>query len=132
MHVELTRMITAWLEHADYGVNAILPTLPRNKADGGEDEAPPDVAIYNDVDFQVYEGSRVIIVPPSTPSLVVASDMIVRQDVQPVGLRPVEILTVPYHGRSKDTRARGLAALRSDPESQRGTGAALRPAPLAR
>lgn len=78
MHAEVTRMITAWLGHEEYGVNALLPDIPRNQwvAPGDpevQDPEPPDVEIYNDVDFKVVD-SAVGIVPPSTPSIVVSSD----------------------------------------------------------
>ncbi len=73
MHVQVTRMVTAWLEHDTYGVNALLPVIPRLKLDGSEDPEPPEVSVFNDVDFTVVE-SAVGIVPPSTPSIVVVSD----------------------------------------------------------
>lgn len=80
MHVELTRMITAWLGHADYGVNTLVKTVPRNKIGSGKDPLPPKVEIYNDVDWDVVADTRTLITPPTTPSLVVVSDMLVRED----------------------------------------------------
>ena len=80
MHVEVTRMITAWLEHDQYGVNTLLPKVPRLKLDGDEDPEPPAVTIFNDVDFTVIDSAGGIIKPPTTPSLVVISDGVARDD----------------------------------------------------
>lgn len=81
MHVEVTRILTAWLQHDQYGVNAMLATLPRWTGFYEEDETtpindplPPDVDVYNDVDVKeilTTGGLR----PPTMPSLVVVVDM---------------------------------------------------------
>lgn len=73
MHVEVTRMVTAWLEHETYGVNALLPGIPRFQIDGEtEDPEPPLVTVFNDVDFALSGIGG--ITPPMTPSIVVVSD----------------------------------------------------------
>lgn len=74
MHVEVTRMITAWLGDATNGVNKLLPSVPRDLVGGEEeDEEPKAVALYNDIDFEL--DSVAGINPPTTPSLVVIVDV---------------------------------------------------------
>lgn len=80
MHVEVTRMVTAWLEHEQWGVNALIPTTPRLKLDGDEDPEPSPVEIFNDIDFTVMESAGGIIQPPTAPSIVVVSDALGRDD----------------------------------------------------
>lgn len=69
-------MLTAWLEHPEFGANKLLATVGRENAKGGKDKAPKKVEIYNDVDFDIAKISGVD--PPSVPSLVVISDLDLR------------------------------------------------------
>ena len=73
MHVEITRMITGWLAHKEYGVNGQLVDVPRNKVGSGTDEKPATVKIYNDVDYDIVSVAGVD--PPETPSIVVVADV---------------------------------------------------------
>lgn len=74
MHVEITRLITAWLGHATHGVNALLPAVPRDLVGGEEEDEEPDaVDFYNDVDFEI-DGVAGIN-PPTVPSIVVIVDV---------------------------------------------------------
>jgi len=74
MHVEVTRMITAWLSHPVYGVNALLPDIPRDLIGGTEEDEEPEemAAVYNDIDYELDDvlGFN----PAKRPSLVVISD----------------------------------------------------------
>jgi hypothetical protein len=73
VHVEITRMITGWLGHTEFGVNKLLGSVPRSKLGSGVDEKPATVKIYNDVDFDIVSAAGVD--PPQVPSLVVVSDV---------------------------------------------------------
>lgn len=73
MHVEITRMITGWLGHKDFGANKMLDNVPRNKLGSGTDPKPGAVKIYNDVDYDIVTVAGVD--PPETPSVVVVSDV---------------------------------------------------------
>lgn len=73
MHVEITRMLTGWLAHPEYGVNKLVLTMPRANLKGVNDDKPDKVDIYNDVDFDI--GSVAGIDPPSFPSVVVVADL---------------------------------------------------------
>lgn len=76
MHVEATRLITAWLNHPQHGVNALLPDTPRERFGDAEDPVPDAVTIYNDVDFDKAVDESVIGVnPPKLPALVVVFDV---------------------------------------------------------
>lgn len=66
-------MLTAWLGHEVYGVNALLPEIPRNTMVANEEDPEPDpVNIYNDMDFQFDDvlGFN----PPTRPALTVIAD----------------------------------------------------------
>lgn len=76
MHVEITRILTRWLSHPQYGVNKLAPLVPRENMDGKKDPAPVKVDIYNDVDFDLT--SIAGITPPSVPSLVIVADLDLR------------------------------------------------------
>lgn len=76
MHVEITRLITGWLEHAEFGVNVLAPLVPRLNLAGKSDKKPPKVTIYNDVDFDIASVHGVD--PPVMPALVVVSDVDLR------------------------------------------------------
>ncbi len=69
MHIEATRLITTWLTDDLIGVNTMLPLVPKQ----ADDKDPPDVTIYNDVDYDVGE-TALGISPPRVPSLVVVAD----------------------------------------------------------
>src|SRR4026208_1531350 len=73
MHVEATRILTAWLKDTTYGVNALLANVPRKKMTTGSDPKPPIVDVYNDVDFEIMKDSGID--PPTMPSLVVVSEV---------------------------------------------------------
>lgn len=77
MHVEATRLITAWLNHPQHGVNALLPGVPKEYVGGEEeDDDPKPVDIYNDVDFDDAVDESVLgINPPTLPALVVVFDV---------------------------------------------------------
>ena len=92
MHVEATRLLTAWLGHPQYGVNALLPSIPRDLFGGQlEDEEPEPVTIYNDVDFDSAMDETVLGVnPPVRPALVVVFD------VSPKGI-DIEQIEKPAH-----------------------------------
>jgi hypothetical protein len=79
MHVEVTRMLAAWLADETYGVNALLPDLPRwtglNDEDDNpiDDPLPADVTIFSEVDapgIMTDGGLR----PSKMPSLVIVVD----------------------------------------------------------
>lgn len=75
MHVAVTRVLTRWFNSTPYGVNALLATVPRKKANGTSSDAKPEkVTIYNDVDFAEILTTGGI-KPPSLPALVVVSDV---------------------------------------------------------
>jgi hypothetical protein len=74
MHVEVTRMVTAWLGHAVYGVNALLPNVSRDLIGGEEeDEEPELVTIYNDIDFELDDVAGFN--PAKRPALAVICDV---------------------------------------------------------
>lgn len=50
MITEVTLLLDRWLHQAKYGVNALLPGVPRDKIDGGTWDAPASVTIYNDIE----------------------------------------------------------------------------------
>jgi len=76
MHVEITRLITGWLEHKEFGVGVLLPNVPRQKLKGGTDTAPEKPAVFNDVDFDITKVAGID--PPIVPALVVISDIDLR------------------------------------------------------
>lgn len=73
MHVEVTRMFTAWLGHEEFGANKLLDGLPRHKLAGSDDKKPGKIKIYNDVDHDIVSPKGID--PPETPCLVVVSDV---------------------------------------------------------
>jgi hypothetical protein len=75
MHVEITRLLTVWLKHPQFGVNALLPGIPRDLVGDAtmEDEEPKPVTVYNDVDFELDDVGG--FQPPSVPSLAVIADV---------------------------------------------------------
>ena len=81
MHVEISRLLTGWLKHPEFGVNALLPQVGRSKlvlsGPAKTDSQPAKVTIYNDVDDEVIDGV-IGINPPLVPSLVVVSDIDMR------------------------------------------------------
>ena len=104
MHVEISRMITAWLEHKEYGVNTLLASVPRKNLSGKDDRKPQAVKVYNDVDFNI--AGVVGIDPPELPSIVVVSDMDIRnaQVVQPKqpGVSYTAVVGVGYYADEDD------------------------------
>lgn len=66
-------MITGWLEHPEFGVNKLLVSVPRKNLKGATDAKPEAVKIYNDVDHDIAKVSGID--PPTTPCLVVVSDL---------------------------------------------------------
>lgn len=78
MHVEVTRMITLWLQHEAFGVEAMLAQVHRKKsplaADTDEDPEPKLPYYYNDVDSEDIDESPLGIVPPRLPGLIIVSD----------------------------------------------------------
>jgi hypothetical protein len=74
VHVEITRILTAWVKDDQYGVNALLAQLPRKKSVAGtsQDEKPKAVTFYNDVDYDIVEVGGIN--PPTTPALVIVCD----------------------------------------------------------
>jgi hypothetical protein len=79
MHIEATRLITAWLNHPTYGVNAQVAAVARNRFGDVEAEADPEpkaVVLFNDVDFDEDMDESVLgINPPILPALVVVFDV---------------------------------------------------------
>jgi len=86
MHVEITRLITGWLEHPEFGINALLPTVSRKNLKGKSDPIPAKPTLYNDVDFNIVTVGGVD--PPELPALVVSSDVDLRGDNVEQGKRP--------------------------------------------
>ncbi len=85
MHVEITRLITRWMEDPTYGVNALLPGITRLTGVGdATDSEPPPVTIYNDVDLKSGSiASTLGIDPPKKPALVIVADSVPEtQDMQ--------------------------------------------------
>lgn len=78
MHVDVTRMLVKWLEHDQYGVNALAAELPRltgeldEDNDPIEDPAPAAVTVFSDLTPEINhtEGLR----PPKMPCIVVIVD----------------------------------------------------------
>ena len=62
---EVTLLVDRWLRHEDYGVEAMLETVPRLRPDGKADPRPKIPKIYNDVEHGLE------VDPPSSPALVV-------------------------------------------------------------
>lgn len=78
MIVNTTRILRRWLEHPLYGINALLPDVPRARVDGVIDTVPPSVAFYDDIDDdEVAEGIK----PPITPAMVLYCDAPARVDI---------------------------------------------------
>ena len=79
MHIEATRLITAWLNDPTYGVNAQINAVSRDRFGEVASEADPvptAVTIYNDVDFDDDVDESVLgINPPTLPALVVVFDV---------------------------------------------------------
>jgi hypothetical protein len=80
MHVEVARILTAWLKHETYGVNAMIDQVDRwtgyYEDDGTTqilDPRPADVDIYNDIDTKEIQSTSGIR-PPTMPSLVIVVD----------------------------------------------------------
>jgi hypothetical protein len=92
MHVEITRILANWLKHPDYGVNAMLATLPRFNKIGSttsKDPKPADVTVFSDVDTpEILTTSGWA--PPKIPALIIMTDL---------NPRPIDIskATMPGH-----------------------------------
>lgn len=80
MILNTTRIIRRWLDHPEHGVLAQLHTdgFPLLRADGTQDELPPDPTTYDDVD-----DAKLVqkLEPPKSPALVVFVDSDLRVDV---------------------------------------------------
>lgn len=108
MHVEITRILTAWVKDPTHGVNALLSQLPRVKTVGGtaQDEKPKTVTIYNDVDFDIVETGGIN--PPTVPALVLVCDSnprtvdISRPDIPGHRMREGWLAAFGYYGDQGD------------------------------
>jgi hypothetical protein len=66
-----TRLVDRWLKHPEYGVAAMLQTVPRLTPEGDLDEMPKVPDIYNDMETDELAKN---LEPPTSPALVVYSD----------------------------------------------------------
>lgn len=83
MRLEIVRMIADWLLDSTYGVNAYLPSVPRDVGDS----APPNIADWNST-LAVFDETRHLWVvqrepPPAVPALYVMCDSPVNMIGQP-------------------------------------------------
>jgi hypothetical protein len=70
-----TTIVSSWYKHEEYGINALLPNVPRFKLgnDGPKHPAPPPVTIYDDInDADLEKGGD--LQPPRSPAIVVFAD----------------------------------------------------------
>lgn len=116
MHVEVTRVLTQWLRHEDFGVVAMLTGMTHKMLDEDGDPIdepiPTAIDIYNDVDFDLAQGVLGVD-PPTVPSLVVVADS--PPEIEDIG-EPVKeghaaelVVGVGYYAE-KDFRAAAMIA----------------------
>lgn len=68
---EITRLIDRWQKHPQYGVNAVLATLPHQTPEGAEEPLPGPLTVYNDTENDEVAKE---LDPPSVPAVIVWVD----------------------------------------------------------
>lgn len=67
MIIEVTRLIDRWLNHPDYGVDAMLQLVGRQTPEGDSDELPQTPSIFNDTEHEM----GLLMEPDKSPALIV-------------------------------------------------------------
>lgn len=106
---EVTRLFRAWLSHEEYGVRALLQTIPRQRVDGELDPMPVLPTLYDDIDDP--EVAQVLENIPVSPGLVVYVDSPADVDVSERHYRKTErALTVVAAYITKDDADAAVAS----------------------